>query len=134
MLSKVSAEIFLETYLQQVYEADIDFLSQVELFKARTSLSICYYLIKVGLGGSENLWRVLVEAGRILTHLQVKSMGERALLEQKARKTEPKPFRRLNEQGAQSRPACSTRYCLPPPHFAWFTSIYISLRASCIFD
>jgi 3',5'-nucleoside bisphosphate phosphatase len=48
---------------------DQDFSSQVELFKARTSLSIAYYLVKVGLGESENLWRVLVEAEESLTRL-----------------------------------------------------------------
>ncbi len=83
VLSKVSATMFLETYLEHRFELDTDFLSQVELFKARTGLSICYYLIKVGLGASENLWRVLVEAGRILTHLQVRGMGATVLLEQK---------------------------------------------------
>ncbi|OGW33864.1 MAG: phosphotransferase [Nitrospirae bacterium GWD2_57_9] len=82
VLAKVAEEIFLETYLQHIEELDIDFLSQVELFRARTALSICYYLIKVGLGGSENLWRVLAEAGQVLTHLQVKSTGTAALIEQ----------------------------------------------------
>ncbi len=83
VLSKVSPEIFLESYLEQRSELDTDFLSQVELFKARTGLSICYYLIKVGLGGSENLWRVLVEAGRTLTHLQLTGMGASVMIEQK---------------------------------------------------
>lgn len=82
VLSKVSPELFLETYLQQRSEPESDFLAQVELFKARTALSICYYLIRVGLGGSENLWRVLVEAGQGLTHLQVKSIGMGIEIEQ----------------------------------------------------
>ena len=73
--------LFLDTYLQQTAGTDSDFLSQVELYKARTALSICYHLIKVGLGDSENLWRVLIEAGRTLTHLQVKSMGNYATIE-----------------------------------------------------
>ncbi|HEX8947833.1 MAG TPA: hypothetical protein VF790_02655, partial [Dissulfurispiraceae bacterium] len=51
------------------------FLSEIELFKARTSLSISYYLIKVGLGTSENLWRVLVEAEHSLAGLAFKSRG-----------------------------------------------------------
>jgi aminoglycoside phosphotransferase (APT) family kinase protein/predicted metal-dependent phosphoesterase TrpH len=81
VLSKVPEELFLSTYLQQIGRPDSDFLLQVELYKARTALSICYHLIKVGLGDSENLWRVLIEAGRILTHLQVKSMGNYATIE-----------------------------------------------------
>jgi hypothetical protein len=41
----------------------------VELFRARTNLSIAAYLVKVGMGESEDLWRVLVEAERALTNL-----------------------------------------------------------------
>jgi aminoglycoside/choline kinase family phosphotransferase len=74
---KVSPTIFLDAYLEHSDETDIDFLSQVELFRARTSLSICYHLIKIGLGMSDNLWRVLVEAGQALARLSVKSMGHR---------------------------------------------------------
>ncbi len=70
VLDKVSSDLFLETYRAKAVSRDDDFLSQADLFKARTSLSICYYLIKVGLGASENLWRVLVEAGQTLTRLQ----------------------------------------------------------------
>jgi hypothetical protein len=32
-------------------------------------MCIAYYLIKVGMGESENLWRVLVEADQALTRL-----------------------------------------------------------------
>jgi 3',5'-nucleoside bisphosphate phosphatase len=64
--AKVSPELFLDTYLEASEGVDQDFTSQVELFKARTSLSIAYYLVKVGLGESENLWRVLVEAEKSL--------------------------------------------------------------------
>jgi hypothetical protein len=46
----------------------VDFLRQTELFRARTNLSIAAYLIKVGLGESDNVWRVLVEAERALTN------------------------------------------------------------------
>lgn len=74
VLSKVSEQLFLQSYMQQAAHVDDDFLSQVELFMARTTLSICYYLIKVGLGESENLWRVLVEAGNILTRLSMKGV------------------------------------------------------------
>jgi hypothetical protein len=38
----------------------------VELFKARTCLSILYYLAKVQRGNSEEFWRILVEAERSL--------------------------------------------------------------------
>ena len=81
VLSKVSAEMFLDAYIEQADAVDGDFLSQVELFKARTAMSICYYLIKVGLGNSENLWRVLVEAGLTLTRLSVKRIGPAATIE-----------------------------------------------------
>jgi hypothetical protein len=39
----------------------------VELFFARSNLSIAAYLIKVGMGGSEDLWRVLLEAEQALS-------------------------------------------------------------------
>ena len=69
VLSKVSENIFLQKYVAEAMQLDDDFLRQVELFRARTSLSISYYLIKVGLGESENLWRVLVEAEHHLARL-----------------------------------------------------------------
>ncbi len=62
VLAKVTESVFLQKYLKEAEHLDGDFLCQVELFKARTSLSISYYLIKLKLGESENLWRVLVEA------------------------------------------------------------------------
>jgi aminoglycoside phosphotransferase (APT) family kinase protein len=83
VLEKAPEHIFLDAYLLNAIAPDIDFLSQVELFKARTTLSICYYLIKVGLGESENLWRVLVEAGQIMTYLGVKSVGTQTMIEKK---------------------------------------------------
>jgi len=69
VLAKASENVFLQKYLNEARQLDDDFLRQVELFKARTSLSISYYLIKVGLGESENLWRVLVEAEHHLARL-----------------------------------------------------------------
>jgi len=60
------AAIFLQTYRRQTRNLEEDFLAQVDLFKARTCLSILYYLAKIGLGESENFWRVLVEAERSL--------------------------------------------------------------------
>jgi len=54
--------LFLDAYLQDADAVGDDFRRQVELFRARTNLSIAAYLIKLGLGESEDLWRVLVEA------------------------------------------------------------------------
>jgi thiamine kinase-like enzyme len=72
VLDKVSENIFLQKYLSEAIQLDGDFLRQVEVFRARTSLSISYYLIKLKLGESENLWRVLVEAEHDLTRLLMK--------------------------------------------------------------
>ena len=69
VLDKVSENIFLQKYLTEANPLDEDFLRQVEVFRARTSLSISYYLIKLKLGESENLWRVLVEAEHHLARL-----------------------------------------------------------------
>lgn len=71
VLRKVPEDFFLDTYLQYAQVVDEDFPAQVELFRARTSLSIIYYLVKVGLGDSEDLWRVMVEAEHSLTKLSV---------------------------------------------------------------
>jgi predicted metal-dependent phosphoesterase TrpH/thiamine kinase-like enzyme len=72
---KVNEDFFLGTYRQYAETTDDDFLAQVELFRARTSLSIIYFLIKVGLGDSEDLWRVMVEAEYSLTNLSVSGSG-----------------------------------------------------------
>jgi hypothetical protein len=68
---KISDDFFLDNYLQFAESTDEDFLAQVELFRARTSLSIIYLLIKVGMGESEDLWRVMVEAEYTLANLSV---------------------------------------------------------------
>jgi thiamine kinase-like enzyme/predicted metal-dependent phosphoesterase TrpH len=68
---KFNETVFLQEYLNEARQLDDDFLRQVEVFRARTSLSISYYLIKVGLGDTENLWRVLVEAEHHLARLSV---------------------------------------------------------------
>ncbi len=73
VLAKVSDKVFLRKYLNEAKQLDDDFLRQVEIFRARTSLSICYYLIKLKLGESENLWRVLVEAEHHLARLAVQA-------------------------------------------------------------
>jgi aminoglycoside phosphotransferase (APT) family kinase protein len=69
--NKVSETVFLQKYLNEAEQVDDDFLRQVEVFRARTSLSISYYLIKLKLGESENLWRVLVEAEYHLARLSI---------------------------------------------------------------
>ncbi len=69
--NKVSETDFLKKYLDEAKQLDEDFLRQVEVFRARTSLSIGYYLIKLKLGESENLWRVLVEAEHHLARLSM---------------------------------------------------------------
>lgn len=66
---KVSENIFLQKYLNEAHHPDYDFLRQVEVFRARTNLSISYYLIKLKLGESDNLWRVLVEAEHHLARI-----------------------------------------------------------------
>ncbi len=64
ILKNYTEEAFVEAYQQNASTLPSDFLRQVELFKARTHLSIASYLIKVGMGDSPDLWRVLVEAER----------------------------------------------------------------------
>lgn len=77
VLDKVSEELFLQEYMKQADDRGADFISLVNLCKARCCLSILYYLVKVGLGDSENFWHVLVEAERSLTHARFsESRGE----------------------------------------------------------
>jgi 3',5'-nucleoside bisphosphate phosphatase len=70
LLQEIPEEIFLDAYITAAAETGRDFLSEVELFRARTDLSIASFLIKVGLGDSENLWRVLVEAEGALAQFE----------------------------------------------------------------
>lgn len=69
ILQSYPEELFLDAYLKSTEMLDVDFFRHVELFRARTNMSIASYLIKVGMGESEDLWRVLVEAERAITHL-----------------------------------------------------------------
>jgi hypothetical protein len=69
---KAPVEIFLEAYLAEAAPVEVNFLAQIELFKARTDLSIASYLIKVGMGGSEDLFRVLVDAEKCLTDIAMR--------------------------------------------------------------
>ena len=59
-------ELFLDAYTEAAGGVTDGFGRQVELFRARTNLSIAAYLIKVGLGESENLWRILLETEQTL--------------------------------------------------------------------
>jgi Ser/Thr protein kinase RdoA (MazF antagonist) len=61
-----SSDIFLRTYLDRTRDLEGDFLAQVNLCKARTCLSILYYLAKVQMGDTEESWRILAEAERSL--------------------------------------------------------------------
>ena len=65
------AEIFLETYLAHAENLEDDFMPHVDLYKARTCLSILYYLTKVGMAESENFWRILVEAEKSLASIEI---------------------------------------------------------------
>ncbi|MRR36591.1 aminoglycoside phosphotransferase family protein, partial [bacterium] len=69
ILQRYPEALFIDAYLKNSDAVEPDFLRQVELFRARTNMSIAAYLIKVGMGESEDLWRVLVEAERAITHL-----------------------------------------------------------------
>lgn len=70
ILSRLPEELFLNAYAAEAGPLSRAFTGQVELFRARTNLSIASYLIKVGMGESEDLWRVLVEAERALLHFR----------------------------------------------------------------
>ncbi len=60
----------LQVYLKAIARKEKDFMAQVALFRARTALSMIYYLVKVGLGESENLWRVMVSAEKALVQVE----------------------------------------------------------------
>lgn len=69
ILQRYPEQVFLDSYLANSVGVESDFSRQVELFRARTNMSIAAYLIKIGMGESENLWRVIVEAERALVHV-----------------------------------------------------------------
>jgi len=75
ILSEVPEEVFFNAYLSVSTVAGPDFLRQVELFRARTNLGIAAFLIKLGLGDSENLWRVLVEAESAMAQFAASAAG-----------------------------------------------------------
>lgn len=75
VLERYPESLFLEAYLEAAGPLEEDFLAQVALFRARTHLGIAAYLIKLGLGESEDLWRVLVEAEQTISQLLGASLG-----------------------------------------------------------
>jgi hypothetical protein len=70
VIEEVPEDIFLDGYLSSVGSVDQGFFEQLELFRARADLSIASFLVQIGLGESENLWRVLIEAERALTKFE----------------------------------------------------------------
>ncbi|KJS28754.1 MAG: hypothetical protein VR64_23255 [Desulfatitalea sp. BRH_c12] len=66
VLSHAGSGFFVDAYLQAVACPGTDFRARVALFKARTALSIMYYLVKVGMGDSEDLWHVMLSAEQAL--------------------------------------------------------------------
>jgi 3',5'-nucleoside bisphosphate phosphatase len=64
---------FVDAYLAASGQVAPDFRIQVELFKARTALSIMHYLVKVGLGESDNLWQVILSAERSLIRVEAEN-------------------------------------------------------------
>ena len=67
ILQQLPETLFLEAYLQEREQPLADAAFQVATYRARTNLSIAAYLIKLGLGDSDNLWRVLLEAEQALS-------------------------------------------------------------------
>lgn len=67
IISRLSDDAFLQAYENEIGTLAAGFHRQVEIFRARSNLSIASYLISVGKGDSPDLWRVLVEAEQSLT-------------------------------------------------------------------
>lgn len=67
---KAPVEIFINEYMNSSHSLNPQFDAQLQLYKARTYLSIIYYLVKVGKGESENFWSILVEAEKSLAHME----------------------------------------------------------------
>ena len=70
ILKEIGEDVFINAYRAAAPWAGHDFLRYVELFHARCNLSIAAFLVKLGLGDSENLWRVLVEAERAIANFR----------------------------------------------------------------
>jgi len=69
LLDQLPETIFMDAYLDEGPPVGDDFLWQVELFRARTNLNIAAFFIRIGMGESEDLWRVLVEAEQSLSQI-----------------------------------------------------------------
>jgi hypothetical protein len=67
VLGMAPPHVVLDAYLRLTGQPREPFMVQVELFQARTALSIIGYLVEVGLGESGNLWELLLDAERSLT-------------------------------------------------------------------
>lgn len=66
---KAPLDIFIQEYINHSDKLNHDFDAQVNLYKARTNLSIIYYLVKVGKGDSENFWTILVDSEKSLAQM-----------------------------------------------------------------
>lgn len=62
VLERYPESLFVDAYRRASGQLPEGFEAGVELYRARTNLSIAAYLIKLGLGESPDLWRVIVEA------------------------------------------------------------------------
>jgi aminoglycoside phosphotransferase (APT) family kinase protein len=71
-------QLFVETYLSAAGRLPADFLAHVELFKARTALSIIHYLVKVGLGESSDLWQVMLSAEKSMIKVEAAALESSA--------------------------------------------------------
>lgn len=69
------ADLFLQAYQERARDLPADFPAQVDLYRARTCLSILYYLAKLRMGEDESFWRILVEAERSLAAIAARKMG-----------------------------------------------------------
>lgn len=70
------ADVFLNTYLGKAEHLESDFQLHVNLYRARTCLSILYYLVKVGLGDSANFWRIMIEAEKNLNSIHTRRIRQ----------------------------------------------------------
>ncbi len=75
LLERYPDDAFLRPYLEERQSPEEGFLGQVAVYRARTNLGIAAFLIKLGMGGSEDLWRVLVEAEQALSLAAAGSRG-----------------------------------------------------------
>jgi 3',5'-nucleoside bisphosphate phosphatase len=71
ILHEIPEDTFMNAYLSAAKQTSRKFLREVELFRARTDVSIAAFLLRMGLGESENLWRVVVEAERALAQYEL---------------------------------------------------------------